>query len=130
LKALQVWRMAYKTSAYMAGVIRADGRNRRCECGGNYVRRKRRDFVNEIPVCEACGDTPPTYVIRVTLPGMPKKDIRYTLDGERLTTASAADQTLERIRKSIPGRTFDPTMFLTNGRKSEFLFKNFAEFYI
>src|SRR5690606_5232329 len=78
----------------------------------------------------ACGDTPPTYVIRVTLPGMPKKDIRYTLDGERLTTASAADQTLERIRKSIAGRTFDPTMFLANGRKSEFLFKNFAEFYI
>lgn len=114
----------------MAGVIRADGKIRRCECGGSYVRRKRRDFVNEIPVCAGCGDTPALYVIRITLPGMPKKDVRYTQDGERLTTASQADATLERIRKSIEDRTFDPLLYMGKGQREEYRFKNFAEFYI
>jgi integrase len=136
LRNLLVWRSAARTDAYMAGVIRAgfwtrDGvRTRSCECGGAFVPRKRRDFQNEIPVCESCGDTPSSYVIRVTLPGMPKKDLYYSLDGERLTTASLADQTLQRIRKSIADRTFDPLMYLGRGQKEEYRFRNFAEFYI
>jgi integrase len=136
LQKVRAWQAGANTDCYMAGVIRAGFwtrggvRTKSCECGGKFVPRKRRDFNNEIPVCDRCGDTPSTYFIRVTLPGIPKKDIYYSLDGERLTTASLADQTLQRIRKSIEDRTFDPLMYLGRGQKEEYRFRNFAEFYI
>jgi integrase len=132
LQKLIQWRSGYRTDRHMAGVIRADKvlkRGRRCECGGSYAQRKRRDFDNPIPVCVLCGETPELYFIRMTLPVIGEHEIRY-YRGERITKAAAADACLKQIREEVANGTFDPLKYLSQQKRSEFLFKNFAPYYL
>jgi integrase len=131
LQKLHEWRIGYATDRFMAGVIRADKvaqRGRRCECGGSYAHRKRRDFENEIPVCVLCGETPELYFIRITLPVLGEHEIRY-FNGDRIRTASMADACLKQVRGEVKAGTFDPLKYLAHSRRSEFLFRNFAAYY-
>lgn len=131
---MQAWRSGAKTDRYMAGVIRADGRGegrgRECECGGIYVRRPIPGFRNEIPNCILCSGFPRQFVVRIDLPGIPKKDLRHSKEGERLESPSAADELLERIRKEVKAGTINLMDYLPKSRRNELIFHRFAERYV
>lgn len=114
----------------MGGVIKPEIRHAVCDCGERFVNKELPDFINPIPYCEKCRKTPNVLRIRITLPGSPKKDIRYSMEGSRLNRASLADATLVRIREEVKSGVFDHLKYTSKQGKESLLFKNFCMYHL
>jgi len=121
---------SYKTDRYMGGVIKANQREKCSGCGSAFKNVKLPEFENTVPFCTPCKKYPRLFRIRITLPGSPKKDVRYNFEGRRLTKPSLADAALIRIRDEIRNGTFDSLKYISKKNKSGLLLKNFINFYI
>lgn len=113
----------------MGGVIRADVKGG-CPCGGNFKSQKDSEYSHPVPRCISCNKPPKALKIRVSLPVVGKKDIRYNREGSRFTTLALADAFLVELHKKISKGTFEAERYLTSGPNDKFLVKTYLKEYL
>ena len=96
---------------YLGGVIRHDLKVNLCKCGGKFEKNFNPLFKKDIPLCNKCERPPQLLMIRITLPGLGKSNLRYDHEGNRLNDISQAITTLNRIHEEIKSNTFDKYKF-------------------
>lgn len=107
-------------------------------CGGlQFVKKKNREFQNEIPSCLKCGERPELFRVAFSIPkigGSGFKKIFKTTDqlGRKLDSASRADAFCEHVKDLIfkSGNDFDPRSIGTKDERDFFLIKNCTKSYL
>lgn len=111
----------------------------RCSgCGStSFVKKRNKEFDNEIPSCVSCGERPELFRVAFVIPnigGKGFKKIYKTTNhkGQKLDSPSRADAFCEYVREkiSLKGGDFDPRELGTREEQDYFLIKNNSASYL